>query len=133
MGFPDFAEVANAEPRRRTFLTAMFLLRHIFLPRHRSSHGAFTLPEPCLRWRPIEFEKSYILSGREKPFGCVSCSSSITNLVKMKHSNIKRSHNISAKSNIFLLSMSSFITHVVESLSQHFSLSILWFLSSNIF
>merc|ERR1719209_2111720 len=26
MGFPDFAEVANAEPRRRTFLSAMFLL-----------------------------------------------------------------------------------------------------------
>ena len=49
-------------------------------------------------------------------------------------SNTKWWHNSSAdKSNIFLLSTSSFITHVVESLSQYFSLSILWFLPSNIF
>ena len=51
----------------------------------------------------------------------------------MKDSNTKWLHNISAKSNIFLLSTSSFITHVVESLSQYFYLSILWFLPSNIF
>ena len=48
-------------------------------------------------------------------------------------SNIVGLHNISAgKFNIFLLSTSFFITYVVESLLQYFSLSNLWFLPSNI-